>query len=98
MKYTSPWGLQKHSAELKRRIYKCFQHSKKNISSNYFNFLHSIEFLLHFQSSLFNNSKTKNQNVSTQKDDFERRLYAKIQYFKIFKTFYMSQMNTAYSA
>ena len=37
--------------------------------------------------------KNNSENVSTQKNDFERRLCAQTQTLQIFKKFYMSQMN-----
>ena len=47
-----------------------------------------------FLSSLFNSFKIIDSlNVTTQMDDFERRLCAQIQSLYIIKAFYMSQMN-----
>ena len=37
--------------------------------------------------------KINSENVSTQKQDFERRLWAQTPDLQIFKKFYMSQMN-----
>ena len=37
--------------------------------------------------------KNNSENVSTKKYDYERRLYAQTRELKIFKKFYMSQMN-----
>ena len=37
--------------------------------------------------------KINSENVSTQKKDFERRLWAQTEDLQIFKKFYMSQMN-----
>ena len=58
-----------------------------SLKTNYF----TVEFCLHFLSSLSN--KHNSRNVSTQKYDFERRLCAQTQDLQIFKKFYMSQMN-----